>query len=67
MQVLLIGVGAYLATGLVFAIPFAFAGAARMDPAANGATWGFKMLIVPGSAALWPWLLARWMKAGRPS
>ena len=57
---------AYLALGLVFAVAFALRGAARLDPDARGATWGFKLLIVPGSAALWPLLLLRWVRAQGP-
>jgi hypothetical protein len=52
--------GAYVGAGVVFAIPFVLLGAARIDASAKGAPWGFRLLILPGSAALWPWLLARW-------
>ena len=31
---------------------------------ADGATWGFRLLILPGAAALWPVLLSRWLRAG---
>jgi hypothetical protein len=33
--------GLYLAIGLVFAIPFAFNGAGKIDPTAREATLGF--------------------------
>jgi len=52
----------YLAAGVLFAIPFAFAGADRIDPAAHGSTKGFRATIVPGAIALWPLLLARWIR-----
>ncbi len=52
--------GAYLACGLVFAIPFALAGAKKIDPHATHGSWGFRVLIVPGTMALWPLLLRRW-------
>ena len=26
-------------------------------------TWGFRLLILPGAAALWPLLLLRWLRA----
>lgn len=54
----------YLAIGIVFAIPFALRGAGRIDPAARQATWGFRLVILPGSAALWPFLAWRWYRAG---
>ncbi|MFT7511237.1 MAG: hypothetical protein ACI9QL_000441 [Candidatus Omnitrophota bacterium] len=53
--------GIYLALGLVFAIPFVFKGAARIDPAAKGSSWGFKLLVIPGVMALWPLLARRWL------
>jgi len=52
----------YLAAGVLFAIPFAIAGADRIDPAAHGSTKGFRAMIVPGAIALWPLLLARWIR-----
>ena len=58
---------AYLALGVVFALAFVARGAARLDPDADGATWGFKVLILPGTAALWPLLLVRWMRAWEAS
>ena len=56
--------GAYLAIGLAFAIPFAFMGVGRIDPVARDGTVGFRLLILPGAAALWP-LLAWRLITGR--
>jgi len=58
--VFLIALGAYLACGLAFAIPFALAGAKRIDPHAAHGSWGFRLLIIPGTIAFWPLLLKRW-------
>ena len=55
--------GAYMAAGVVFAVAFVTLGVQRVDPAAKGAPLGFRLLILPGSAALWPILLRRWMRA----
>ncbi len=52
----------YLSIGLLFAIPFAFFGAGKIDPTAREATPGFKMIIIPGAMALWPLLAFRWLK-----
>jgi hypothetical protein len=52
----------YFALGLAFAIVFAWRGAAAIDPAAREGTIGFRLLIVPGSALLWPLLLRRWVR-----
>lgn len=57
---------AYAGFGLGFALPFVLRGAARLDPDAVEGTWGFKLLILPGAAALWPYLLVRWLRGGPP-
>ncbi len=54
--------GTYLAAGLLFAIPFVLVGAGRIDPHAAHASWGFRVLIIPGTMALWPMLARRWLK-----
>ena len=54
--------GIYLACGLVFAIPFALMGVKQIDPHAAQGSRGFRLLIVPGTMALWPLLLRRWLK-----
>ena len=58
----LILIGAYLACGLVFAIPFALVGVKKIDPHAKHGSWGFRLLIIPGTMALWPLLARRWFK-----
>ena len=51
----------YALIGVVFAIPFALRGVNRIDPVARESTWGFRVMILAGSAALWPLLLKRWV------
>lgn len=53
---------AYAGVGLIFAIAFVTRGANAIDPVARDGTWGFRLLILPGSAALWPLLLTRWLR-----
>ncbi len=55
----------YTGLGVLFAVPFVLRGAGLIDPVAKSGTWGFRLLIMPGSAALWPWLLTRWLRARR--
>jgi hypothetical protein len=50
---------AYVALGLLFAVPFAFRFVNRLDPDARDGSLGFRLLIIPGAAALWPLLLRR--------
>jgi hypothetical protein len=58
--VFLLLLGAYLACGLVFAIPFALVGVRKIDPHAAHGSWGFRLLVIPGTMAFWPLLLRRW-------
>ena len=38
-------------------------GVPRIDPAARGTGWGFRLLVFPGVVALWPLLAVRWMRS----
>ena len=65
MDITVIGLGlfgAYLAVGLLFAIPFVLVGVRSIDPHAVHGSWGFRVLIIPGTMFLWPLLARRWMK-----
>lgn len=53
---------AYAAIGLLIGIAFIVRGVDRVDTAARGSGWGFKLLILPGAAALWPWTISLWRK-----
>ncbi len=50
---------AYLLVGVVFAAWFVSRGAGRLDRAAASGTAGFKLLVLPGAAVLWPYLAFR--------
>jgi hypothetical protein len=51
----------YATLGLLFAVPFVLRGIGRIDAAAQESSWGFRVLVLPGAAALWPLLLRRWL------
>ncbi len=57
-------VGGYAAVGLLFAIVFSAFGVARLDSAARGSGFVFRLMIVPGCAALWPLVAMKWMHRG---
>lgn len=65
LQLLLDLLGLYLAIGALFAIPFAWKGAGHLDPHAINASWGFRLLILPGATFLWPLLARRWLRGDR--
>lgn len=52
----------YAAIGLAFAILFVTIGIHRVDEQARGSSIGFRLIVVPGVAALWPLLLVRWVR-----
>ncbi len=53
----------HLGLGLVFGLVFAWRLVERVDPSAHGGTLGFRILILPGCAALWPWLVVRLIRS----
>ncbi len=57
---------AYAAIGVAVAIAFVTLGVSAVDPAARGAGVGFRAIIMPGLAALWPWALVRWSRSPEP-
>lgn len=52
----------YLFAGFVFALVFAFRWVDKMDEQACGAPIGFRLMILPASILLWPYLLRRHLK-----
>jgi hypothetical protein len=67
-ELVLLAVAGYLAAGFLFGLVFVTVGVTRIDPAARGTSAAFRLLILPGSAALWPILAARWARhKGKPT
>ncbi len=55
----------YFGIGFLFAVAFVTVGVKRVDPNASGSGIGFRLLILPGSAAFWPLFLQRWIREDR--
>ncbi|MEY4119056.1 MAG: hypothetical protein RLZZ116_2384 [Planctomycetota bacterium] len=55
----------YALSGVVFALAFAWRGAGAVDAVARHSTIGFRIIVVPGAALLWPLLAVRWWRAAR--
>jgi hypothetical protein len=53
----------YAALGAITALAFVMFGVTRVQPAS--VSLGARILILPGAAALWPYVLLRWLKARR--
>ena len=65
VSIILTMVAVYLAVGFVFVIPFVLKGVTKIDEGAHGATWGFRVIIIPGTIVFWPFLLNRWINASK--
>lgn len=59
------GLAIYATSGIIFGVYFIFRGVGLIDPAARDTSFGFKLVIWPGVAALWPILLFRLIKRQR--
>jgi hypothetical protein len=60
-EMILWAAAVYLLIGLLVGIPFVWRGVERIDAAAVGTSWGFRLTILPGSIGLWPLILRRWI------
>ena len=53
----------YAAVGLAAALAFVSFGVTRVQPAP--VSFGARIFLLPGTMALWPYVLLRWIRAGR--
>jgi len=60
------GLGIYLAIGAVFALGFVFFGAGKIDPAAKTMPIRARLLILPGAMGLWPVMAMKWLRQKEP-
>jgi hypothetical protein len=64
-MIVLIALAVYVAAGAAVAAAFVAFGVTRVLPEPAPVTCGARVLIFPGAAALWPYVLIRWLKARR--
>ncbi len=62
LQTILSLLNIYLLVGLFFALFFVSFIVPRIDPAAKNSGIAFRLIILPGSTALWPILILYWIK-----
>ena len=55
----------YLALGFIFSIAFITKGVDKLDEGANGASLGFRLIIIPGTMIFWPLLLRKWLNSSK--
>jgi hypothetical protein len=56
---------AYAAAGLVTALAFVTFGVTRVLPQPAPVSFPARILLIPAAAALWPYVLRRWIRACR--
>ena len=61
VALLLNGLALYAALGIVVAVAFSLFGVTRVQPAPL--SLGARILILPGAATLWPYVVIRWLRA----
>jgi len=59
------GLAAYALTGAAFSVAFVVFGIHRVDPMAEHSPVGFRLIVMPAVAALWPLFLGRWLRVSR--
>jgi len=65
MTLFLTALALYAAVGLCTAAAFVLFGVGRVLPHEVTFTPMARLLLFPGAAALWPYILLRWLRAGR--
>jgi hypothetical protein len=65
VRIVVYAAGVYALAGVLLLYPFHRWAVPRLDESADGATWGFRVLVSPGLVALWPAILLKWMAARR--
>jgi hypothetical protein len=64
-EVILFTCLAYSFFGVAIGVPFVLRGVDLVDASARGASIGFRLIILPGTVALWPIIATKWIKASR--
>lgn len=64
-MIVLIGLAFYLAAGVATGLTFVAFGVTRVLGDPVPVMIGARILIFPGAAALWPYVLFRWLKSSR--
>jgi hypothetical protein len=64
-MIVLMALALYAAAGIAVAAAFVAFGVTRVLPEPVPVSAGARILIFPGAAALWPYVLVRWLKSSR--
>ena len=64
-MIVVIVLALYAAAGVAIGIAFVAFGVTRVLPEPATVTLGASVLLFPGAATLWPYVLVRWLKSSR--
>lgn len=64
-MIFIYGLAFYALIGLITAVAFVGVGVERVLAQPATLTTGARILLVPGAAAFWPYVLVRWLRSGR--
>ena len=64
-MIFIYGLAFYALIGLITAVAFVGVGVEHVLAQPATLTTGARILLVPGAAALWPYVLVRWLRSGR--
>lgn len=65
MIVSLLALALYAVAGFAVAVAFLVFGVTRVLPEPAPVTLGARIMLFPGAAALWPYVLIRWLRSSR--
>ena len=64
-MIVLLALALYAATGVAIAAAFLVFGVTHGLPRPAPVTLGARIMLFPGAAALWPYVLIRWLKSSQ--
>ena len=62
-MIVLVALALYAAMGVAIAVAFLVFGVTRVLPEPVPVTLGARIMLFPATAALWPYVLIRWLKS----
>jgi hypothetical protein len=65
VMIVLLALALYAAMGVAIAAAFLVFGVTRVLPEPVPVTLGARIMLFPGTAALWPYVLIRWLKSSQ--
>jgi hypothetical protein len=65
VMIVLVVLALYAAAGVAIVAGFLVFGVARVLPEPAPVTLGARIMLFPGAAALWPYVLIRWVRSSR--